>query len=160
MHYLEQELNNLIKLDDKIFHFLQNNSLDGMWYWDLEHPENEWMNSRFWEILGYNPEHMPHTPEAWQNIINKDDLEIAIANLNKHLENPNFPYDQIVRYTHKSGRIVWIRCKGLVIRNEEGKPVRMLGSHIEVTKLKENEAYLKQCNEEANIGFWEVNWIK
>ncbi|MEP3836471.1 MAG: PAS domain S-box protein [Algibacter sp.] len=157
MNYLQKELYDLIKSDDTIFEFIQNNSLDGMWYWDLENPENEWMNKRFWEALGYNPENKAHKASAWQNIINQDDLKIAVANFQKHLSDPNFPYDQVVRYTHKNGRIVWIRCKGLAIRNKKGVPIRMLGSHIEVTKLKEQERFLERCNHEAHIGFWEMD---
>ncbi|MDO7174010.1 PAS domain S-box protein [Mariniflexile sp. AS56] len=157
MNYLEKELNNLIKNDSSIFEFIQNNSLDGMWYWDLENPENEWMNSRFWEILGYDPSTKPHKAAAWQDIINKDDLETSIENFHKHLNNPEHTYDQVVRYIHKNGRTVWIRCKGLAIRDTEGKPTRMLGSHIEVTELKENEEYLRHCNQAANIGLWDMD---
>lgn len=73
-HYLKKELYDLIKKDDRIFDFIQEASLDGLWYWDLEHPENEWMNPQFWFILGYQPEEMPHLASSWQNIINQDDL--------------------------------------------------------------------------------------
>ncbi len=54
-HYLEKELYQLLSKNRDIFNTLQNASLDGLWYLDLEAPENEWMNDRFWEILGYNP---------------------------------------------------------------------------------------------------------
>lgn len=157
MNYLQKELYELIKTDNAIFEFIQNNSLDGLWYWDLEKPENEWMNERFWEVLGYNPKDMPHKASAWQDIINKDDLAVAANNVKKHLEDPNHPYDQTVRYTHKNGQTIWIRCKGLAIRNAEGVPTRMLGSHQDITKLKKSENVLKHCNEEANIGFWDMN---
>ncbi|SFD13622.1 sensor histidine kinase [Algibacter pectinivorans] len=157
MNYLKKELYNLVKSDDTVFEFIQSNSLDGMWYWDLENPENEWMNKRFWETLGYNPENMPHKASAWHNIINQNDLELATANFKKHLSNPKHPYDQVVRYTHKNGRTIWIRCKGFAIRNNKGEPIRMLGSHIEVTNLKEQELFLHRCNQEAHIGYWELD---
>ncbi|MGO1369099.1 hypothetical protein [Senegalia sp. (in: firmicutes)] len=54
--YLKTELYNLVNNDTSIFEFIQSGSLDGIWYWDLENPENEWMSSKFWEILGYNPD--------------------------------------------------------------------------------------------------------
>ena len=50
-HYLKKELYDLIKTDERIFEFIQEGSLDGLWYWDLEKPENEWMNNRFWTTL-------------------------------------------------------------------------------------------------------------
>ena len=108
-YYLKKELYSLLKTDDKIFDFIQNVCLDGLWFWDLEAPENEWMNPVFWKTLGYNPDDMPHSPSAWQDIINKDDLKLAIDNFNKHLSDENHPYDQIVRYRHKGGHTVWIR---------------------------------------------------
>ncbi|MGM0567428.1 MAG: PAS domain S-box protein, partial [Bacteroidota bacterium] len=137
--YLEKELYELIKTDESIFDFIQESSLDGLWYWDLENPENEWMNAKFWKVLGYNPDEMPHKSNTWQNIINQDDLKIAKDNLNKHCENPNHPYDQVVRYTHKNGSTVWIRCRGLAIRDKDGKPIRMLGAHQDISDIKKGE---------------------
>ena len=132
-NYLKKELYELIKKDESIFDFIQLSSLDGLWYWDIENPENEWMNARFWETLGYNPDEMPHLSSAWQSIINPEDLQVALENFNKHVENPNHPYDQIVRYTLKNGSVVWIRCRGLAIRDANGKVIRMLGAHHDIT---------------------------
>lgn len=143
MNYLEKELYQLIKKDGKVFEFIQDAVLDGLWYWDLENPENEWMSPKFWTILGYDPNEMPHKVSAWQNIIDPNDLIVAIDNFNKHCENPSHAYDQVVRYTHKKGSIVWVRCRGKVIRNSEGKAIRMLGVHIDVTQEKEKEEQLR-----------------
>ncbi len=143
-NYLKKELYERIKNDESIFEFIQEGSLDGMWYWDLENPDNEWMNARFWEVLGYNPNEMPHSSSAWQNIINPDDLKTATDNFFKHCEDPKYPYDQIVRYTHKDSSTVWIRCRGMAIRDANGKPVRMLGAHQEVTAFKRAEESVLQ----------------
>jgi PAS domain S-box-containing protein len=139
MNYLKKELYELIKTDESIFDFIQDSSLDGLWYWDLENPENEWMNQRFWITLGYDPNEMPHKSSAWQNIINPDDLKIATENFILHCENPDHPYDQIVRYKHNNGSTVWIRCRGKAIRDADGKPVRMLGAHQDISALKNAE---------------------
>jgi len=148
-HYLKRELYELVKSDERIFDFLQQGSMDGLWYWDLEKPENEWMNERFWETLGYDPNDMPHLASAWQNIINQDDLKLAIDNFNKHLADPNHPYDQEVRYTHKNGSVVWVRCRGMAIRDEKGNPLRMLGVHQDITALKETQQTLYQEKQKA-----------
>jgi len=137
--YLKDELYRMIRKDERVFDFIQESALDGLWYWDLENPENEWMNARFWTILGYDPDEMPHRPSAWQGIINQDDLKIANENFAKHCKNPKHPYDQVVRYTHKDGSIVWIRCRGVAIRDDDGKPIRMLGAHHDITALKRAE---------------------
>ena len=78
----------------------------------------------------------------WQDIINQDDLKIALDNFVKHCEDVTHPYDQIVRYRHKDGSTVWVRCRGIAIRDETGKPIRMLGAHTDLTKLKRTEEEL------------------
>jgi PAS domain S-box-containing protein len=143
-HYLKNELYNLIKTDSSIFEFLQKGSLDGIWYWDLEEPENEWMSPQFWKTLGYDPHEKKHFASEWQELINQDDLHTAIANFQRHCDDPKHPYDQVVRYQHKNGSTVWVRCRGIAIRNENGKPVRMLGAHNELTQLKQAEEEVRE----------------
>lgn len=163
-NYLKQELYNLIKKDDFIFDFIQKSSLDGLWFWDLDNPENEWMNSKFWTTLGYDPKDMPHNVSAWQDLINQEDLKVVFSNFTKHCKDPMHPYDQVVRYKHKLGHTVWIHCRGLAIRDDSGKPVRMLGAHTDITKLKKVEIKLqRQVNryqhiiEGTDLGTWEWN---
>ncbi|MEQ9262015.1 MAG: PAS domain-containing protein [Owenweeksia sp.] len=166
MNYLQKELYTLIKEQDDIFDFLQQSSLDGLWYWDMEKPENEWMNSSFWKTLGYNPDDMPHKASAWQNIIFPEDGEAALKRAQEHFADPACPYDQEVRYHHKDGHTVWIRCRGLAIRDKNGKPIRMLGAHTDITDLKEREHelhkvkdLLEKSNQAARIGTWEVDMM-
>lgn len=147
-NYLKSELYNLIKNDSSVFEFIQSGSLDGMWYWDLEKLENEWLSPKFWETLGYDPKEKQHLSSEWQDIIFQADLKLAVTNFEKHCSNPNYPYDQIVRYRHKNGSTVWIRCRGLAIRDENGKPIRMLGAHSDVTYLKETERELLRLTNE------------
>ena len=141
-HYLKQELYALVQRGSFIFDFIQEGSLDGVWYWDLQKPEHEWMSPRFWETLGYDPREKKHLASEWQQLIDPDDLKTAIQNFEEHCKDPNHPYDQIVRYRHRNGSIVWVRCRGLAIRDAEGKPIRMLGAHTDITKQKEAEELL------------------
>ena len=134
-HYLKQELYALMQSDPTLFDFLQAAALDGMWYWDLEHPEHEWMSAEFWTLFGYDPASKTHNPSAWHDIIHPEDLKLALHNFEQHCADAQHPYDQIVRYKHAQGHTVWVRCRGLAIRDEAGKPVRMLGAHMDLTEL-------------------------
>ena len=138
---LEFEFNQKIKTDVSIFNFICNDVLDGIWYWDLENPENEWMSANYWTTLGYDPKEMPHTSETWQKIIHPDDLIFASEILQKHLENPSIPFDQTVRKFNKEGQVVWIRVKAQALANDEGKLTRMIGAHFLTSTLvfKEKE---------------------
>ena len=158
MSYLKEELYSLIQNDHRVFDFIQNSALDGLWYWDLENGEDEWMNPKFWTTLGYDPAKMPHKAAAWKNIIHEDDLDLATERFLQHREQPEIPYDILLRYKHFKGHIVWIRCRGMIIRDDEGKPTRMLGAHTDVTSLKKKEVLLESCNSAAKIGFWEIDF--
>lgn len=157
MHYLQEELYSRIKTDDEIFDFLQQSSLDGLWYWDLTDQEHEWMNAQFWETLGYDPAEKPHLASAWQDIIHPDDLAAAIERVGEHLADPSVPYDQVVRYRHKDGHTVYIRCRGMAIHDETGKPTRLLGAHVDITQEKQKEILLSRSQQVARIGTWAVD---
>jgi PAS domain S-box-containing protein len=159
MNYLKKELYELVRSDTSIFDLIQDTTLDGLWYWDLENPENEWMSPKFWRALGYDPDEMPHKISAWQHIVHPDDLRSAINNFHKHCEDPNHPCDQVLRFIHKNGSTVWIRCRGTAIRNKEGKAIRMLVSNIDITREKEIEDNHKILFNSIDEGFCIIEMI-
>ncbi|WP_416885516.1 PAS domain S-box protein [Marinospirillum sp.] len=134
-NYLKQELYQKISQSPELFDFIQDAALDGLWYWDLEQPEQEWMNPRFWTLLGFDPAAKQHLVSEWQHLIDPNDLKQVEQNFKRHLADPSHPFDQIVRYRHRLGHTVWVRCRGLAVRNEEGVPVRLLGAHTDITDL-------------------------
>ncbi len=147
-NYLKEELYDLIKSESSIFEFIQSVSLDGIWYWDLKNPENEWLSPKFWEVLGYDADEKTHQASEWKELIFPEDLILATENLKRHCADAQHPYDQIVRYKHRNGSTIWIRCRGLAIRDETGKAIRMLGAHTDITALKEAEKEIVRLNEE------------
>ncbi|WP_299255785.1 PAS domain-containing protein [uncultured Aquimarina sp.] len=163
-HYLKKELYGLVKKDSSIFDFLQLGALDGLWFWDLLDPENVWMNSSYWTTFGYDPKKMPHKVDSWQDIVFKEDLKNVYANFASHAEDPTYPYDQIVRFRHKLGHTVWVRCRGMMLRDKDGKPIKMLGAHTDITdiKIREEELRLKSAFFEhiidgTDLGTWQWN---
>lgn len=106
------------------------------------------MSPEFWGLLGYSPNEKKHLVSEWKELIFSEDLEIATDNFYKHYEDINHPYDQIVRYIHKKGHTIWIRCRGKIIQDSNGKPIRMIGVHNDITKQKRNEYNLSKKTEE------------
>ena len=101
------------------------------------------MSPRLKELFGYADDEVPNTSDWWQENIHPDDLEVVLENLEKHKKDPRHPYDQVVRYWHKDGSVIWVRCRGISIRNENGEAIRMLGAHTDLTSLMRAEAALK-----------------
>lgn len=152
-NYLKKELQDLIQKDPTIFEFIENGSLDGVWFSDIENPENEWVDDRFWENLGYSARDKKHLASERQDLINKDDLPNLLDNFRKHSIDPSYPYDQIVRYRKSDGTEAWVRCRGIAIRDKGGKPIRFLGVHNDITREKRASNYeteLRRELEESN----------
>ncbi len=134
-HYLKQELYQLMGQDSSAFEFFQNGSLDGVWYWNLEVPEHEWVSPRFWEILGVDPKGKQHLVSEWQAVVFPEDLEKAKANWAKHVADPDHQYDQVLRCRHNDGSTVWMRRRGIAIRNKDLQVTRMVGTYSNLTEL-------------------------
>jgi len=165
-HYLKRELYSLVREDATVFEFLQEGALDGIWYRDLERSGNEWMSPRFWSTLGYDPEEKQHLCSEWQELIHPDDLKTITTSFQRHCEDPGSPYDQLVRFRHRDGHTVWIRCRGVAIRDSEGRPLRMLGGHFDLTEQKNAEEQLLRLGERfqlavgsAGIGIWDLDLV-
>lgn len=121
-------------------------------YWDWYIQENrEYMSPTFKSMFGYEDHEMENTPEAWKAIVHPDDLKNIMDVFDKHVSSRGeVPYDNEIRYYHKNGSIVWVWCRGKVIEwDQDGKPVRMVGSHVDITALKEAQEALIQHNQEA-----------
>ena len=142
-HYLKTELYELVRRDPAIFEFLQAGSLDGIWYWDVTRQDQEWMSPRFKDLFGYRDDEIPNTSAWWMENIFPEDRALALDNFARHLADPSHPYDQIVRYRHHDGSTVWVRCRGLAVRDAGGQPIRLLGCHTDVTALKRAEEDLR-----------------
>ncbi|GFE51921.1 hypothetical protein So717_36740 [Roseobacter cerasinus] len=146
-NYLEDELEKLILSDPEIWRFIRETSLDGVWYWDLENPAQEYMSPEFWRVFGFDPAEKEHLASEWQDLIFPADLELAKDNLTAHLQDPDHPYDQIVRYLRSDGQTAWVRCRGVAIRDKTGKPIRLLGAHNDITALKRSERMARDTSD-------------
>lgn len=161
-HYLEQELYSLIKKYVGFVDFLERSGVDGVWYWDLEQAEQAWISPVFWKTLGYDPASKKHAPVEWQSLVSSEDAVLAFENLQAHCADSNHPYDHVLKYRHQNGSTVWLRCRGQALRNSNGKAIRLLGSHMDITSYKRTEHLLQQANqrwmmalENAELGVWD-----
>jgi PAS domain S-box-containing protein len=150
MHYLKKELVHLISEREDIFDYIQGNSSDGIWFYNLENQEDLWFSDQFWKSLGYSSQEMPCKVDSWRKVIHPDDAEAVLSEISKHLENPNIPYFKEVRFTKKDGTIVWIQCTGIAIKSEEGQFTRMLGGHVNTSRTRDIESLLSQKSHRLN----------
>jgi len=145
-NYLEQEFRTNVRNDVSIFDFILNEVLDGVIYWDLENPNQYWMNSNYWKSIGYSTFNRPKIPEEWHLVVHPDDILLSQELLIKHFENPLIPYDQTIRVFHSNGRIVWRRCRGQASTDKNGKLTRMIIAYFKASSLIYKEEEIKSLN--------------
>ncbi len=100
------------------------------------------------ELLGYTlAELTPVTVETWEELLHPDDRDRVMLQLQSSRREGG-AFDCEYRMRHKDGSWVWFRGRGEVVsRTEEGEPLEMVGSYMEITRQKEVEEGLHRSNE-------------
>jgi PAS domain S-box-containing protein len=114
----------------------------GLWDWDLR--TNELYFSPEWKKqIGYEEHEITNSIAEWRSRVHPDDLERALQTVEAFLAKPWPNYSLQFRFRHKDGSYRWILAQASVQRDAQGKPVRMLGSHIDITEPKRAEEALR-----------------
>lgn len=114
---------------------------DGVWDWDVQ--RNEVYYSPAWKsMLGYEDHEVSCGFDEWRSRVHPDDLKRALVYVDETIKGLRAEYKNIHRMRHKDGSFRWILARGQLIRDEMGRPCRMIGTHVDVTECKEREAEL------------------
>ncbi|MEO7414362.1 MAG: PAS domain-containing protein [Opitutaceae bacterium] len=136
---------------------------DAAWDWDVTtgiifHDE------RWPRMLGHHPEEADSSLEGWRQLIHPEDVPAYSEAIEKHFDRRAPFYSQELRVRAKTGEWKWILDRGKVVsRDEEGRPLRMAGTHTDITERKQLEQRLhrmeelaSQVSQLAQIGAWEL----
>lgn len=124
---LAREKRDVIKMGQDLVNFLDPLT-SGFWIWDLS-DDTEYYSPEFIKSLGFKDEtEFPYIPESWRKQIFSEDAELALSNFYKHLEDPDFAYQQIVRYRKKKSGVVKLFCAGAIVNRGE-EDLIMIGIH-------------------------------
>jgi PAS domain S-box-containing protein len=112
----------------------------GIWDWYVQTGEAEF-NERWAEIIGYTLEELsPVSIETWTRFAHPEDLKRSELLLHRHFTGELEYYECECRMRHKQGYWVWVQDRGKVIEwDSQGRPWRMTGTHIDVTRQKKLE---------------------
>ncbi len=117
----------------------------GTWEWNIQSGETVF-DDRWAAMVGYTVEELqPGTVETWENLVHPQDLATANEELRRHLSGEREAYVVEYRMLHKDGHEVWVLDRGKIIeRTAEGLPLRMFGTHTDITarKVAEGERQL------------------
>ena len=119
-------------------------SNDGVWDWDLV-SNQVFYSTRWKEMLGYADNELADDFSSFLKTVHPADKAMVEQEMREHFEN-NKPYCVMVRFIHKTGAVLWIQSRGIVLRDETGTPYRMIGSHQDYTLRKQHEEEIGTLN--------------
>ena len=117
----------------------------GVWDWKID--TDEVYFSEIWkEQIGYLDEELNNDFSTWIDHLHPDDSEVVVTKVQEYLKKPDGGYVNEFRFRHKNGSYIWILAQAEVIIDENGKAVRMYGSHTDITERKLAELEVQTLN--------------
>jgi PAS domain S-box-containing protein len=98
------------------------------------------------KVLGYSQEEFTSVPGAWLTHIHAEDVERVKTQVAQH-QRDGVPFHAEYRMRHKNGGVVWVEDVANIVRNDNGRPVCVVGVAIDITARKEAEARLRASEE-------------
>ncbi len=110
------------------------------------------INQEYAEMLGYDFETFVETNSAWIERLHPDDRELASKAYADYIEGLKPEYRIEFRQKTKDGNWKWILSLGKVVEwDAQGNPLRMLGTHTDITDRKQAEDLIHQYTNELEI---------
>ncbi|MGB0429780.1 MAG: PAS domain-containing protein [Bacteroidia bacterium] len=135
----------------------------GLWDWNLE-TNKVTFDKRWCNMLGLKYEETKMELSTWQKRVHPVDIDQTLKDIDEYLDGGTDHYENIHRMKHANGRWVYIMDRGRVSeRDNNGKPTRFTGTHLDITesklldqKLRQNQYFIEVAQDVAQIGSWRV----
>lgn len=124
---------------------------DNVWEHDFRNEKTLFSKTEN-DFLGYSIDELTDNKELWWNNVYPEDRHLlTLADLkyrNGKAESHSLEY----RMVHKDGSIKWVLDRGVVVeRDSRGKPLRITGTHTDITERKQMEQDLIKAREKAEL---------
>lgn len=110
----------------------------GFWDWNVP-TDSMYASPRWYAMLGLNPATDIASLALWQSLVHPDDLHKLDELVHNVIISPGgHEFEAEIRARHSNGQYIWILNKGAVVeRKAAGEPVRVVGTHLDITAQKE-----------------------
>lgn len=124
-------------------------SISGLYIFNLKTNTNTFINNQYTRITGYTLEDLSSKSDLMQ-YFHPDEQQLITDHVERVAVSREGEVQELeYRFKHKNGRWIWCRSFDAVFsRDEDGKPIEMIGTFIDVTSIKEYARRLEKSNEE------------
>ncbi len=118
-------------------------SNDGLW--DLIYDKRSmYWSPRAYTMLGYEVDEFIVNIDSYLSLIHENDREKSWDSLQEQITNSDRSFTLKFRMRKKSGEYIWILSRGKVVQEDEnGNAIRVVGTHVDLTEIKESQEELK-----------------
>jgi PAS domain S-box-containing protein len=122
-----------------------NGSNDGIWDWDLRN-NSLYLSAKWKRMIGYEDHELPNMFSTFEDRLHPDDITRVREYIHRYFTGEIPAYSIEFRFLHKNGSYLWILARGEALRNKDGIPYRMAGSHTDITEIKKTmeELHLRE----------------
>jgi len=106
----------------------------------------DYVSPQIENVLGYSPREVTTDPEHWTKTLHPHDRRWVLAE-EKRTGQAGDPFALEYRMFSRNGRVVWLRDEAMLVRDEEGNPLRWQGFLLDVTERKKSEEKLRESEE-------------
>lgn len=132
----QRKVQSALKEQEEKYRFALEGSNLGEWDWGYK-TGNVTRNRRWAEMLGYSPDELLATLQQGVDLMHPDDYQMVTDAVAEHIRGIVDHYYIEYRLRAKGGDYKWIRdCGKIMVRDEEGKPVRICGTHEDIDERK------------------------
>ena len=132
----------LIEKSNERFEYVTQATFDAIWDWDIKIDKIYWGNG-FEKIFGYKPSKLKNNSTAWSQNIHPEDIKKITESYYAIVKSKDTNWIEEYRYKKSNGQYSHVINKGVVIRDAEGRAIRIIGAMQDITKKKEEELRLK-----------------
>jgi len=130
------------------FDLAMRGTTDGIYDWDLA-ADTIYLSPRWCDMLGLGRDEAQVTPAFWTERIHPEDYLDSVRALSEHLHGMTRQYRHAHRMRHQSGGYLWVLDRARAVRDQQGLPVRLVGTHVDITEMRRYEEALRQAKIEA-----------
>ncbi|WDP89090.1 MAG: PAS domain S-box protein [Desulfobacter sp.] len=121
---------------------------DAVWDWRID-KDQVYFSTKWYSMLGYPPCELPQTFETWRNLLHPDDLPLSEKTVFNHLKSGR-AFEIEFRMRTKQNQWKWILARGKTVEKDaNGKALRMLGTHMDITERKRAEKEIIEQKQKA-----------
>jgi PAS domain S-box-containing protein len=140
---IERENQDALKKSEERWQFALEGAGDGVWEFNFQTRE-VFFSQQYKKMLGYSDEDFPNLYEEWESRVHADDKYILKETERDYRSGFVQNHQREFRMLSASGQYLWILDRGMVVsRTPDGTPLRIIGTHSDITDRKSTEQALQ-----------------